>query len=112
MAESTSPKVVHCKRAPQGSYVYIGRPTIFGNPIRLNDPTDDRERDQVLAATPSTSRRGSPATPRSGARWSRFEVVTLAAGVPRGAATARSSLPGSLPTPTPMAGATHEPALR
>jgi hypothetical protein len=49
MAESTSPKVVHCKRAPRGSFVYIGRPSIFGNPIRLNDPTDDREREQVLA---------------------------------------------------------------
>jgi hypothetical protein len=47
---STSPKakVVHCRRAPRGSFVYIGRPTIFGNPFRLADPTDDRERERVL----------------------------------------------------------------
>jgi Domain of unknown function (DUF4326) len=45
---STGPKVVHCKRAPRGSYVYIGRPSRFGNPFRLSDPTDDRERDRVI----------------------------------------------------------------
>ena len=45
---STTPKVVHCKRAPRGSFVYIGRPTIFGNPFRLADPTDDGERERVL----------------------------------------------------------------
>jgi Domain of unknown function (DUF4326) len=45
---SSSPKVVHCKRASRGSFVYIGRPTIFGNPFRLADPTDDAEREGVL----------------------------------------------------------------
>lgn len=45
---STTPKVVHCKRAPRGSFVYIGRPTIFGNPIRLADPTDEGERERVI----------------------------------------------------------------
>ena len=45
---STTSKVVHCKRVPQGSFVYIGRPSRFGNPFRLADPTDDREREQVL----------------------------------------------------------------
>lgn len=26
------PKVVHCKKAPQGSFVYVGRPSKWGNP--------------------------------------------------------------------------------
>jgi len=40
---------VHCKRAPRGSFVYVGRPSTFGNPFPLTDPTDDRERDRVIA---------------------------------------------------------------
>jgi Domain of unknown function (DUF4326) len=44
----TPGRVVHCRRAPQGSFVYIGRPSTFGNPFRLLDPHDDQERAAVL----------------------------------------------------------------
>jgi Domain of unknown function (DUF4326) len=43
-----TPRVVDCRLAPQGTFVYIGRPTIFGNPFRLTDSRDDRERQHVL----------------------------------------------------------------
>ncbi len=42
-------RVVHCRKAPQGSFVYIGRPSIFGNPFRLRNPHDERERAAVLS---------------------------------------------------------------
>jgi hypothetical protein len=45
---SSQPKVVHCRRAPSGSFVYVGRPSVFGNPFPLEDPTDDTARDQVI----------------------------------------------------------------
>ena len=38
------PLVVHCKRAPYD--VYIGRPSRWGNPFRLEDET---QRDEVVA---------------------------------------------------------------
>ncbi len=48
-APATNPgRVVHYRRAPQGSFVYIGRPSRFGNPFRLRDPHDDQERAAVL----------------------------------------------------------------
>lgn len=28
-------RVVHCKHAPEESYFYVGRPSIFGNPFPL-----------------------------------------------------------------------------
>lgn len=43
-----SGRVVHCRNAPQRSFVYIGRPSIFGNPFRLRNPKDDQERAVVL----------------------------------------------------------------
>ncbi len=50
-AQGTVPgmaKVVHCKKAPKGSFVYIGRPSIFGNPYELHDPHDDGARKMVI----------------------------------------------------------------
>src|SRR6266700_6570380 len=47
--DEDAPKVVHYKRAPQNSFVYIGRPSLFGNPFRLANLADDRQRDQVIA---------------------------------------------------------------
>jgi hypothetical protein len=41
-------KVVHCKKAPKGSFVYIGRPSIFGNPYELRDPRDEEARRRVI----------------------------------------------------------------
>ena len=41
-------RVVHCKVAPPDSYVYIGRPSIYGNPFRLKHPGNDIERAWVL----------------------------------------------------------------
>lgn len=42
------PEVVHCKRAPKGSFVYIGRPSAWGNPFSLRDPKDPEERERVI----------------------------------------------------------------
>lgn len=42
-------QVVHCKTAPAGSFVYIGRPTPAGNPFVLRNPKDDAERMEVIA---------------------------------------------------------------
>lgn len=39
------PEVVHCKRAPQGSFVYIGRPALLGNPFAIDERTT---REQVI----------------------------------------------------------------
>lgn len=39
-AEPHAPRVVHCKKAPAGSFVYIGRPSMYGNPFPLTDPKD------------------------------------------------------------------------
>ena len=47
-SEPVAPKVGHCKRAPQGSFVSIGRPGRFGNPFPLADPTDDLQRDRGI----------------------------------------------------------------
>ena len=33
--------VVHCKKAPKDSFVYIGRPSKLGNPFTLKDPKDE-----------------------------------------------------------------------
>jgi hypothetical protein len=41
-------KVVHCKKAPKGSFVYIGRPSLLGNPYALPDPSDDAMRAKVI----------------------------------------------------------------
>jgi hypothetical protein len=41
-------KVVHCKKAPKGSFHYIGRPSPLGNPFPLDDPTDDDARRNVI----------------------------------------------------------------
>lgn len=38
------PKVVHCRRTPE-AYVYVGRPSIFGNPFPLNR---ESERDTCI----------------------------------------------------------------
>lgn len=40
------PKVVHCKKASFD--VYIGRPSKWGNPIRLLNPNNDLERIECL----------------------------------------------------------------
>jgi hypothetical protein len=40
--------VVHCKKAPQGSFVYIGRPHLLGNPYPLADPKNDVQRKDVI----------------------------------------------------------------
>ncbi len=37
-------KVVHCKKAAKGTFVYIGRPSPLGNPYTLEDPSDDLAR--------------------------------------------------------------------
>lgn len=34
------PRVVHCKRAPVGSFVYVGRPSPFGNPFGMRGESD------------------------------------------------------------------------
>ena len=41
-------QVVHCKKAPQGSFIYVGRPHILGNPYHLADPKDDELRQAVI----------------------------------------------------------------
>jgi hypothetical protein len=48
VCRQSEPKVVHCKRAARGGFVYISRPSRFGNSFQLADPTDDRERERVL----------------------------------------------------------------
>ena len=42
------PKVVHCKKAPKGTFCYVGRPTVFGNPFNLEDPSDEAARVAVV----------------------------------------------------------------
>lgn len=44
--EHTGPRVVHCKLAAPGSFIYIGRPSIFGNPHPMNS---EAERAEALA---------------------------------------------------------------
>lgn len=39
------PAVVHCRRAAPGSFVYVGRPTKWGNPFHMKD---ERDRDGVV----------------------------------------------------------------
>ena len=46
-ADTKTGRVVHCKREPYD--VYIGRPSKWGNPIKLTKDTVD-ERRQVIAA--------------------------------------------------------------
>lgn len=41
-------KVVHCKKATKGTFVYIGRPSPLGNPYTLEDPSDDLARAHVI----------------------------------------------------------------
>jgi hypothetical protein len=41
-------RVVHCKKAPKNSFVYIGRPSPLGNPFLLRDASDDVQRIQVI----------------------------------------------------------------
>ena len=41
-------KVVHCKKAPKGTFCYVGRPTAFGNPFNLKNTSDDVERRVVV----------------------------------------------------------------
>lgn len=43
-----APRVVHCKKAPAGSFVYVGRPHPLGNPFALADPGDDAARAVVI----------------------------------------------------------------
>jgi hypothetical protein len=43
-----APRVVHCKRAAPGTFVYIGRPSKFGNPFPLDNPNDAAARDRVI----------------------------------------------------------------
>lgn len=38
-------KVVHCKKEPYD--IYIGRPSLWGNPWILKNPQNDKERDEV-----------------------------------------------------------------
>ena len=40
--------VVHCKKAPKDSFVYIGRPSKLGNPFTLKDPKDGAARALVI----------------------------------------------------------------
>ena len=40
--------VVHCKKAPKDSFVYIGRPSKLGNPCTLKDPKDGAARALVI----------------------------------------------------------------
>lgn len=40
--------VVHCKRAPKGGFVYIGRPSVWGNPFNLENPKDEKARLAVI----------------------------------------------------------------
>jgi hypothetical protein len=40
--------VVHCKKAPKGGFVYIGRPHVLGNPFPLDDPKDAEKRALVI----------------------------------------------------------------
>jgi hypothetical protein len=42
------PTVVHCKKAPRGSFVYIGRPHVLGNPFQLHNPRDEEDRRRVI----------------------------------------------------------------
>lgn len=42
------PRIVHCKKAPKGSFVYIGRPGVFGNPFELDDPKNETKRRAVI----------------------------------------------------------------
>lgn len=42
------PRVVHCKTAPAGSFVYIGRPSRWGNPFALADAGDEAGRRDVI----------------------------------------------------------------
>lgn len=44
------PRVVHCRKAPAGSFIYVGRPTVFGNPFPLTDPRDPVARAASIAA--------------------------------------------------------------
>jgi hypothetical protein len=46
---TSGPKVVHCKRAPAGSFHYCGRPDPLGNPFPLKDPKDPVQRAACLA---------------------------------------------------------------
>jgi hypothetical protein len=41
-------KVVHCKKAAKGTFVYIGRPSPLGNPYPLEDPRDDLARASII----------------------------------------------------------------
>jgi hypothetical protein len=41
-------RVVHCRKAPKGSFVYIGRPSPLGNPFPLHDPSDGQARQDVI----------------------------------------------------------------
>lgn len=50
MEAAERPRVVHCKRAPAGSFVYVGRPHILGNPFPLRDPRDPQARAGVISA--------------------------------------------------------------
>lgn len=45
MTEQEKPRVVHCKRAPKGSFVYIGRPSKWGNPFALGE---ENSRESVI----------------------------------------------------------------
>lgn len=46
--QSAKAVVVHCKKAPKDSFVYIGRPSKLGNPFTLNDPKDEAARALVI----------------------------------------------------------------
>lgn len=45
----TGPRVVHCKEAPAGSFVYVGRPSPLGNPFALRDARDEAARDLCVS---------------------------------------------------------------
>ncbi len=41
-------QIVHCKKAAKGTFIYIGRPSLLGNPYPLDDPRDDQARARVI----------------------------------------------------------------
>jgi hypothetical protein len=41
-------KAVHCKKAPKGTFKYVGRPSLFGNPFNLVDASSATERQSVI----------------------------------------------------------------
>lgn len=48
------PKVVHCKKAPPGTFIYVGRPTKYGNKFTHKSGTTAthvvRNRDEAVEA--------------------------------------------------------------